>query len=250
LALVKLTVVGCAPAWTKTSGNSSSSYLVEHGSTRILLDLGQGSFPEVWRYSSFADVAAVFISHIHADHNVDLIPLRLWAMLENRGYAPALYAPAQLRPLVGTYQANPDFFADFAGEPLTPQTFSVGDLRITAGRVTHIPDAFGFRVAPASGDEPGIVYSGDCAEPADLLPLLKPGDLLLSEAAFGAGVQEVPIHMTAVQAASAAERGQAKQLVLTHIEDNRDHPGARAAAAATFDGDVQLARPGLEIDIR
>src|SRR4051794_6631832 len=159
MVALKLTVVGCAPAWTKTPGRSSSSYLVEHGSTQILLDLGTGSFSELWRYSSFGDVAAVFISHIHADHNVDLIPLRLWAKIENRGYAPALYAPAELRTLIGTYQKNRDYLADFAGEPLSPRTFAVGDLLVTAGRVTHIPDAFGFRVAPATGDGPGIVYS-------------------------------------------------------------------------------------------
>jgi ribonuclease BN (tRNA processing enzyme) len=250
VAVMKLTVVGAASAWSKTPGRSSSSYLVEHGSTSILLDLGQGSFSEVWRYTSFGDIAAVFVSHLHADHNVDLIPLRLWAKFENRGYAPALYAPAALRSLIGNYQANPDFFEDFAGESLSPQTFAVGDLRVTAGRVTHIPDAYGFRVAPASGEGPGIVYSGDCAEPDDLLELIKPGDLVLSEAAFGAGPQEVKIHMTAAQAADAAERGRAESLVLTHIEDRRDHSEARAVAEGVFEGEVHLARPGLELDIR
>jgi ribonuclease BN (tRNA processing enzyme) len=247
---VKLTIVGAAPAWTKRSGRSSSSYLVEHGSTRVLLDLGQGSFSELWRYSSFGDIAAVFVSHLHADHNVDLIPLRLWVKLENRGYGPALYAPGELRPRIAEYQSNPEFFEDFAGESLVPRTYAVGDVRVTAGHVTHIPDSFGFRVAPGSGAGPGIVYSGDCAEPDDLAALIQSGDLVLSEAAFGAGNQEAKIHMTAAQAARAALDSGASTLVLTHIQDDRDKSAARAAAEKIFQGEVRIAQPGLEVDIR
>jgi len=95
---VKLTVVGPAPAYTRQSGRSSSCYLVEHGSTAIIFDLGQGSFSEVWRYRSWRDIAAVFISHMHADHNVDLIPLRHWVKFTNRGYGPALYRASRAAP--------------------------------------------------------------------------------------------------------------------------------------------------------
>ena len=250
MVAVKLTVVGCAPAWTTSPGRAGSCYLVEHGSTRILLDLGQGAYSDTWRYTSTAEVAAVFISHLHADHNVDLIPLRHWVKFVNHGYGPALYGPTELRQRLGTYQDNPDFFSDLHGEHLSARTFAVGDLRITAGRVTHIPDSFGFRVAAARGAGPGLVYSGDCSDADDLLPLMRSGDTLLSEAAFGAGDQEAKIHLTAAQAAGAAARGGAAKLVLTHIQDGRDESAARAAGEKLYQGDVSIARPGLEIDIR
>jgi len=247
---VKLTVVGCAPSYTIRPGRSSSCYLVEHGSTRIVLDLGAGSFSETWRYSSFGEVAAVFISHMHADHNVDLIPLRHWVKYANRGYGPALYSPAELRGRFGEFQADNDFLADLHGEPLAERSFLVGDLRIEAVHVTHIPDSFAFRVSAASGDGAGLVYSGDCGVADDLRPLVRAGDTLLSEAAWGAGKQEVPIHMTAAQAAGAAARGGAKNLILTHILDDRRESDARAAAAKLFDGDVSVAQPGLELAVR
>ena len=120
---LKLTVVGCAPSYTMRPGRSSSCYLVEHGSTRVVLDLGAGSFAETFRYSSFGDIAAVFVSHNHADHNVDLIPLRHWVKYANRGYGPALYSPAELRARFGEFQADADFLADLDGEPLAPRTF-------------------------------------------------------------------------------------------------------------------------------
>lgn len=247
---MKLIVVGCAPSYTTRPGRSSSSYLVEHGSTRVLLDLGAGSFAETWRYTTFGDIAAVFVSHMHADHNVDLIPLRHWVKYANGGYGPALYAPSQLRERFGEFQSDPQFMSDFRGEALAPRTFAVGDLRIEAARVTHIPDSFAFRVSAASGDGPGLVYSGDCGKADDLLPLMREGDTLLSEAAWGAGKSEVPIHMTAQQAAAAAARGGAKKLILTHILDDRREHDARAAAEQSFGGDVAIAQPGLESEIR
>jgi len=247
---VKLTVVGCAPSYTVRAGRASSAYLVEHGTTRIVLDLGAGSFAETWRYASFGDVAAVFISHMHADHNVDLIPLRHWVKYANRGYGPALYGPPELRTRFGDFQADKDFLSDLAGEALAVRTFAVGDLRIQAGRVTHIPDSFAFRVSAATGGGAGLVYSGDCASADDLLPLVRVGDVLLSEAAWGAGKIEVPIHMSAAQAGEAAARGGARKLILTHILDDRPESAARAAAAKVFDGEVDLAEPGLEVDVR
>ena len=247
---MKLTVVGCAPSYTVRAGRSSSCYLVEHGTTRIVLDLGTGSFAETWRYTSFGDVAAVFISHMHADHNVDLIPLRHWVKYANRGYGPALYGPAELRARFGEFQADKDFLSDLAGEALAVRTFAVGDLRIEAGRVTHIPDSFAFRVSAATGGGAGLVYSGDCAAADDLLPLLHKGDILLSEAAWGAGKIEVPIHMSAAQAGEAAARGGASKLILTHILDDRPESAARAAAAKLFDGEVIVAQPGLELEAR
>jgi ribonuclease BN (tRNA processing enzyme) len=245
---VKLTVIGCAASYSTMPGAASSSYLVEHGSTRVIFDMGQGAFAEAWRYTSFAEVAAVFISHMHADHNVDLVALRNWVAFGNRGYGPALFGPPELRARFSAFQ-NPEVLGNLKGENLEPRTFAIGDLRVTAGRVTHMPDAFGFRAAPASGGT-GLVYSGDCSRADDLLPLIKPGDILLSEAAFGAGPSDAPIHLTAQEAAGAAARAGAARLILTHLFDGKDKSAARAAAAKSFDGEIQIAEPGLAVEVR
>ena len=247
---MKLTVVGSAPAWTRRPGNSSSCYLVEHESTQIVLDFGQGSFAQLWQHTKPSDVAAVAISHMHADHNVDLIPLRHWVKFDNRGYGPALFTPTALRKRFGDFQSNAKFMADFAGESLRPGTFAVGDLKIEARRVTHIPDSWAFRVSAARGDGPALVYSGDCGDPADLVPLIRSGDTLLCEAAFGDKPEKVPIHLSAEQAAKAAATGGARRLVLTHITDRADGDAALRMAEKTFTNDTQLATPGLTVDIR
>lgn len=243
---MKLTVVGSAPAYTARPGNASSCYLVEHGSTRVVLDLGHGAFAELWRYSEWAQVAAVFVTHMHADHNVDLVALRNWVRFENRGYGPALYGPTQLRVLLGQYQADPEFFADFRGESLAARSYGIGDVRVKAAPVTHIPDSWAFRVAPAAGG-PGVVYSGDCSKWRDLLPLIRPGDTLLCEAALGAGREAAGPHLTEADARDAATAGGATTLVLTHVLDRFRETLSNAALNGAR---VLVAEPGLTVDIR
>lgn len=252
---MKLTVVGCSPAYTSRSGRASSCYLVEHGQTRVALDFGLGAFSELWRYASPGDLSAIAISHGHADHNVDLIPLRHWVKYENGGRGPALHGPTELRRRFTDYQRftdpadEPDFLACLPGDALAVGSWAVGDLLIEAAHVTHIPDSFAFRVSVAGADGPGLVYSGDCAVADDLLPLIRPGDTLLCEAAFGAAAKEAPIHLTAAEAAGAAAGRDAARLVLTHILDGRDEAGAVAIASGVFAGPVEAARPGLTLDI-
>jgi ribonuclease BN (tRNA processing enzyme) len=252
---LKLTVVGCAPAYSSRSGRASSGYLVEHGITRLMLDFGLGSFSELWRYATPGELTAIAISHLHADHNVDLIPLRHWVKYENDGRGPTLHAPAELRRRMTDYQrfvdpeTEPDFLACLPGDSLEPGSFRVGELLVEAARVTHIRDSFAFRVSIAGGEGPGLVYSGDCAVADDLLPLIRPGDTVLCEAAFGVGPSGGGAHLTATEAAGAAARGVAARLVLTHILDGRDEAGSVAQASGVFSGPVEAAQPGLTVDI-
>ena len=73
---MKLTVLGSSAAWSQRPGRPSSSYLVELGGEALVLDLGQGSLGALFGHREPSSVQAVVISHMHADHHVDLIPLR------------------------------------------------------------------------------------------------------------------------------------------------------------------------------
>jgi ribonuclease BN (tRNA processing enzyme) len=246
---MRLTVIGCAPAYTGRSGRASSCYLVEHGNTAVLLDMGQAAFAESWRYRRPDTVDAVVISHLHADHCVDLIPLRHFVKYENDGQGPRLHGPAELRQRFDAFQAQADFLGQLAGDLLEPGTFTVGQLTIETCRVTHIPDSFAFRLAVAGVQGPGLVYSGDCAVPADLLPLVRAGDTLLCEAALGDEQGTSDIHLNAAQAASIAADGHAGRLVLTHLLDRYSPERAMAAAMVRYGGELALAQPGLAIAV-
>jgi ribonuclease BN (tRNA processing enzyme) len=246
---MRLTVIGPGPAYTRRR-RTSSCYLLEDGAAAILVDLGHGSFSGLARRREPASLTAILISHLHPDHHIDLVPLRHYLR-----YAPhpaghvALHAPADLRRRYDELNGERDFLDVLDERPaLAPGERRIGPFRVTVGRVTHTESSFGFRIA-AHDAAPGLVYSGDCGRPEDLTGLLRPGDVLLSEASFGgsAPLDQVE-HLTAAGAAWAAREGGARRLIMTHILDETAR-GAGPAARRIFNGPVELARPGLQVAI-
>jgi ribonuclease BN (tRNA processing enzyme) len=247
---VKLTIVGCAPAWTRRPGRASSCYLVQHGGKPLVLDMGQGAFAELARYREPALLSGVLLSHLHPDHFIDLVPLRHYLKYEARPAEPlALHGPAQLGTRLDGLLAESGFLAGMNVAALEPGNFSVAGMDVEAGRVTHIPDSFAFRLSLA-GTSAGLVYSGDCGRAEDLLPLIHTGDVLLCEAAHGADQADPSgIHLNAAAAAGVGARGGAGTLILTHLLDRSERIAALTAAEQTFGGEVLLAEPGLELEV-
>jgi ribonuclease BN (tRNA processing enzyme) len=248
---VRLTVVGDAAAWTRRAGHASSCYLVQHGAAALVLDFGQGAFTALAQHLAPQSIDGVLISHLHADHIVDLIPLRHYLTYEaKQHHAIALRGPTELRARFDRFQVHPGLLDGMAGEPLAPGTFEFAGFEVEARHVTHIPDSFAFRIMPAGGWGPALVYSGDCGVADDLLPLVREGDSFLCEAAYGAAARPADgIHLTSAEAASVAHRGRAARLVITHLQDQQAPDAALAAARDVFGGDVLLAEPGLVVEI-
>ena len=68
---MKLTVLGCSGSMPGPD-SPASGYLLEADGYRLVLDLGHGAFGALQRYVDPADVDAIVISHLHADHCIDL----------------------------------------------------------------------------------------------------------------------------------------------------------------------------------
>ena len=91
---MRLTVLGKSPSW-QDAGGACSGYLIEESDTRVLLDCGNGVFGKLRERMDYVDVDAVVISHLHADHIMDLVP-----------YASGLiYAPRHQPVPVGGWKA-------------------------------------------------------------------------------------------------------------------------------------------------
>ena len=94
---MRITVLGKSPAW-QDAGGACSGYLVEAGDVCLLLDCGCGVFGKLRSHREYWQVDAVVISHLHADHILDLVP-----------YASALtYAPRQQPVPVGGHPGTDD----------------------------------------------------------------------------------------------------------------------------------------------
>jgi ribonuclease BN (tRNA processing enzyme) len=252
---LSLTVVGCAPAWSTGPARPSSCYLVESGDDAIVLDLGQGSFSALAQIRPPEALSAVVVSHLHPDHHVDLVAFRHYLTYANDGALTAdveLHSPRALRERYDAFLGERGFLGRLRGSALEPGAFEIGPFAIEAARVTHIDDAFAFRVRlrAAAPEAPALVYSGDCGKWSDLVSVVHPGDTLLSEAFWSAGEAATPgLHLTAKEAGMAAAEGRVGQLVLTHLGEDHTPEAAKAAAESVFAGPVRLAEPGLRLVI-
>src|SRR5881296_3762158 len=74
LCSMKMTVLGGCGAWP-AAGQACSGYLVEHDGFRLLVDPGYATLPRLLEQLNADEVDAVFVSHGHPDHCVDLNPL-------------------------------------------------------------------------------------------------------------------------------------------------------------------------------
>src|SRR5919112_3321900 len=70
---MRLTVLGKSPSW-QDAGGACSGYLIEEDGVAVVLDCGNGVFSKLRRFRDYTRVDAVVISHLHADHFLDLVP--------------------------------------------------------------------------------------------------------------------------------------------------------------------------------
>ncbi len=219
----------------------------------LCLDMGQGAFAGLAGRLEPADLAGVLVSHLHPDHFVDLVALRHYLRYE---FAPSrrvrVIAPAGLvRRLEGVTGER-----GFAGGTLEIEDRAVGHVQVgpfvvESRRVTHAVDSLATRVTLASApDAPGLVYSGDCGRAEDLAPLIRAGDVLLCEVAFGAGPVPVPdLHLDGAAVGLLAAETRPSRVLLTHLQLNRDPAATLAAVRAEFSGPVSLVGDGDRVPI-
>ncbi len=264
---MRLTVLGKSPAWPDADG-ACSGYLIEENDLTVLLDCGNGVFSKLRRFRDYTRVGAVLVSHLHPDHFLDLIP---WA------YA-LTYAPRQQPVPVDRWEGTPeparprliapgggrDVFRRVTGawgpEDLIESAFlleeyeessevAVGPLHFDFRSVPHFATTFACRVREAETGAK-LVFGADSGPSEELVEFARDADLLLLEATLPRPEPEGPRgHLTAGEAGEHAARAGAARLVLTHLSDELDELGARKAAAAAFDGPVEVARDGAAFEV-
>jgi ribonuclease BN (tRNA processing enzyme) len=252
---VRLTVVGCSGSLPGPD-SATSCYLVEapyEGRTfRLLLDLGSGALGPLQRVTTLESIDAVALSHLHPDHCMDLCGFYVFRKFRPDGPMGALpvYGPeGTAQRLVRAYdlKSEPSMrtFFKFTTYPSDP--FDIGPFRVQAVPVDHPPPAVALRL---TAGQASLVYSGDTGPCDALVGLATECDLLLAEAAFveQSGNPE-HLHMTGREAAEAAQRAGASSLMLTHVPPWYDADKVLAEAKPHFTGTIELARPGLTVDL-
>lgn len=248
---MELTVLGAGPAYTNRLGATGAAYLVKEGETAVLLDFGQGSFPRLTAEIEPSTLDAVFVSHLHPDHFIDLVPLRHYLRYQfTPGRRVRVFAPRGLDDRLDALHAEEGFVAEALDvSALNEGSAPVGALVVEARRVTHTDESYGFRVA-ANGVGPGLVYSGDCGRTADLRPLIRPGDVLLIEVSFGAGpIVPGALHLNSEAVGELAASTGAGRVLLTHLGMEQDEAAAIEAVRQRFGGPVEMMEPGSRVSV-
>ena len=249
---MRLTIIGCSGSFPGPD-SPASCYLLDAEGFRLLLDLGNGALGALQRQAGLDSIDAVCLSHLHADHCLDLCSYavaRTWHPDGPRPRIPVYGPEGTARRMAQAYgpSEHPGMAAAFDFVTLTPGRREIGPFQVTVDHVSHPVETFGFRVEQAGRS---LAYSADTGESPALIRLARDADLLLCEASFlaRAGLP-TGLHLTAGQAAEHAARAGAGQLVLTQLVPWNDPAQTLAEASeSVFDGPVSLAAPGLSVEL-
>lgn len=240
-----LMVLGSS-ASVPAAGDACSGYLVRQESTEILLDCGNGVLANLLGETSLDRISAIFISHCHPDHYLDLVPMRYALRYGDLDCRPRLFVPpggrAHLAKLGLALRNRADFFdASFELAEYDPgSVLNIDGLWVTFQRTTHDEPTWAFRVE----GEGTFVYTADTQWSDDLVRFASGANLLLAEATFPGSVSadQTANHLRAPETGALARAAGVDRLILTHAWPGYDREAMRREAAVVFGGDVETAR--------
>lgn len=248
-------MLGKSPAW-QDAGGACSGYLVEAGDCRMLLDCGNGVFGKLRAACDFTGVDVVVISHLHADHFIDLVPYAYALAYSHQaraaGCRPRLFAPPgardTFRRITGAWQAEELIEEAFDMHEYDPaEALELGPLRVAFHEVPHFIRTHAIQVRDEGGS---FTYGADCSPNEEIVAFARDTDLLMLEATLErpeeAGHRG---HLTPAEAGAHARRAGARRLVLTHLSGDHDCEWVLAEARRAFGGTVELAHEGAVYEV-
>jgi ribonuclease BN (tRNA processing enzyme) len=264
---MRLTVLGKSPSW-QDAGGACSGYLIEEDGTAILVDCGNGVFAKLREKIDYVDLDAVVISHLHADHFLDLVPYSYaltyaprqqpvpvdrWPGTD-RPACPELHVPpgakAVFRRVVGSW-GNEDLIEKaFELREYDPSSeIEIGPIRIAFQPVPHFTETFAMSISSTNGSG-RIVYGADSSPTEALAEFAREADLIMLEATLPRPERTgIRGHLTPEEAGGHAKGAAAKRLLLVHISDELDADWARDEAAEAFGGPVEVATEGAVFEV-
>jgi ribonuclease BN (tRNA processing enzyme) len=262
---MRLTIVGCSGSYPGPE-SAASCYLLEAdegGRTwRILLDLGNGALGQLHRYADPLGIDAVFLSHLHADHCLDLCGYYVAAAYSPTAPWPRrlLFGPAgTLERLSRAYDVQRNNGSPAEPGHGIPHHFDfrvwqprqqIGPFTVETAVVDHPVEAYAMRITENVPAGATLVYSGDTGPCHALVDLARGADLLLVEAASLERPDNPPgLHLTGRQAAEAGQRAGVGAVVLTHIPPWSDPDQVLAQAMPHFSGPLSRAVSGTTWEI-
>lgn len=212
---MKLTCIGRYGPYPR-AGASCSCYLLQVNEKNIVIDMGCGSLTKLLGLLRVADIDALVLSHLHADHMGDVLTLR-YALdaskkMGQRQQSLPVYLPGQPETECGLISKHGMIDAHLISDGMNANICGVD---VTFSLMPHAVPSYAMKFC-AEGKT--FVYSGDTKENDKLAPFAAGVDLLLMEAAY-LSRDKTPgaPHVDAIEAGRIALNGQVKRMLVTHI---------------------------------
>ena len=252
--MLRFTVLGGSPAWPNP-GQAASGYLVETDHVRMLVDCGSGIATEL-RAHDPGPLTDIVISHFHADHWFDLVPLHYahrFGSWSDRPHA-TLHLPPGGRNVLDTVAAVWDgsvetFEAAWDIQEFDPQAdLRVGDLRLSFAPTRHYTTCYSIKI---DAPEATIAYSADTAPTERLARFAHGANLFVCEASLSDASTDSGErgHMDAAEAGREAARAGVDRLLLTHVPFENGAERVLAMARSEYPGPIEIAAPGWTIEL-
>lgn len=258
---MQLTVIGSSGSLSGPQ-STASCYLVElPGYRPIVMDLGPGSIGRLQRHIDPGS-ATLFLSHLHADHCLDVPALLVWRRYGPHTYAERaeVFAPAGAAERLGRASAESPHEVDDVSDTLAMHDWDpenpvdlhgedgVHVASVRTAKVFHPPLSFAIRIDTPYGAS--LTFSGDTAFCSELIDLARGSDVLLCEASWEhPGEHPEGVHMSGTEAGRTAREAGVRMLVLTHIPPWTDTAAVEREARAEFSGEILVAEPGLQFTL-
>ncbi|CAN5525321.1 MBL fold metallo-hydrolase [soil metagenome] len=263
-----LTVLGKSPSW-QDAGGACSGYLLQEGRATVLVDCGNGVFSKLRQFVDYVDVDAVVISHLHADHFLDLVPFSYaltyaprqqpvpvppWPGTDSPACPRLICPPGSVetfRRVVGAWGNEDLIESAFAIEEYEESSVpEVGPLSFSFRSVPHFTETFAIRVDSSSNGGRRLAYGADSSPSQELVEFVKGCDLLVIEATLPRPERTgTRGHLTPEEAGEHAKAATARRVLLTHISDELDATWARKQASESFGQPVEVAREGAVYEV-
>ncbi len=262
-----ITTVGISGSYPGPA-SSASCYVVSarngKTTTNIVLDLGSGSLGPLQTVLKHTQIDAVFLSHLHPDHCLDITGLYVLRTYDPEFffeesplpklpvYGPAgsearlqsaHHTPAGLAAGSGKGADESTLDSAFEFKNLTPGSrHTVGPLTVVPHLVEHPVETYALRIEHANGAV--LTYSGDSDSCDGLIEAAREADVFVCEAAFEEGRDTVRgIHLTGKRAGEVAQAAGVKRLMLTHIPPWTSVEAVCTEATESFGRTPEIAKP-------
>ena len=276
----KLVMLGTAAGPVPGRSRQMTSHVMLSNGAAYVVDCGLGVTNQYARTGiPFSALRSIFITHHHADHNIEYGPLLVIGWIQGLTPSVRAYGPPPLKQMtedfLRAYKTTIDFWAeDLKMKPLG--MFDVGEVsaagpvmqddnvKVSAVIVQHPP------VTPALGyrfdfHDRSIAFSGDTTPLEAVAQMAKGADVLVHEAMYVPAVadylraqiakgrpvkfEDFMAHMKADHSpvedvGRIAEEAGVKTLVLSHLTpaiDSISDDTWRAPAAKAFKGEIVVA---------